>query len=125
MEFLKGMEMEHSANCCCDQKFTTLHDLTTTPRAEWNLIVGKNVPETAKDGKNGRRFPNLDSLEQLDLSRQANLRRFEIIAVVLYTGPMVSLTRILSLLMISCIEYHSLAVLLVQLYASPISCRHV
>ncbi len=88
MEYLKAMEAEHCTNACCDKNFTAMHDKITTPKAEWDLIVTKDNRSANKSSK--RRIPDLDALEQLELSRKAGIRRFEIIAVVLYTGPMVS-----------------------------------
>jgi hypothetical protein len=44
-------------------------------------------------GRFGRRIPDIDKLMRLPVSVQARLRRVEVIAVVLYTGPMVSASR--------------------------------
>ncbi len=40
-------------------------------------------------GRFGRRIPNIDQLMTLTVAVKAGLRREEVIAVVLYTGPMV------------------------------------
>ncbi len=37
----------------------------------------------------GRRIPDIDELMDLDVAQRAKLSRPEVIAVVLYTGPMV------------------------------------
>ena len=37
-----------------------------------------------------RRIPDIDELLELPLARRSNLTRHEVIAVVLYSGPMVS-----------------------------------
>lgn len=81
------MEAEHCSNACCEVFFTTSHGKTTTPKAEWALVVAND--QVHADMQRNRRFPDIDILEQSELSRQAGIRRFEIIAVILYTGPMV------------------------------------
>jgi hypothetical protein len=88
VEYLKAMEAEHCAKAGCDLEFTTLHKKTTTPKAEWSLVIAKRNMDAEMHSK--RRIPDIDLLEQSDLVQQAKLSRFEIMAVILYTGPMVS-----------------------------------
>ena len=90
VDYLKAMEAEHCTNACCDRQFTTVHKKTTTPKVEWTIIVAKENTINAHI-QSKRQIPDINALEQLELSKQANIRRFEIIAVVLYTGPMVFL----------------------------------
>ena len=46
-------------------------------------------PAPPQDMAHGRRIPAVDELRQLPLCHDARLRRCEIVAVLLYTGPMV------------------------------------
>jgi hypothetical protein len=41
------------------------------------------------DMRHGRRIPEIETLMKLEASQLANLSKWEVIAVVLYTGPMV------------------------------------
>jgi len=95
----------------CEYEFTTgNYRVTTRPRAEWRLVMGRKSKSQEEfeewlgggwlDGESkavglgsaahGRRIPNLDELMALPSREQAKLREEEVLAVVLYTGPMVS-----------------------------------
>jgi hypothetical protein len=91
-QLLKAMEAEHTSKYGHDITFTSLnYNITTMPQQEWNLII--NSKSTNGDGINntkyGRRIPNVETLLSNDLSMKAQLTRVEVIALVLYTGPMV------------------------------------
>jgi hypothetical protein len=84
------MELEHCARDGCDTRIcTTNYNLITTPRREWRLVLGE---ETASDDdlRFDRRIPSYKQLGDLEVAKTAGLTLVEIIAVVLYTGPMVS-----------------------------------
>ena len=101
------MTAEHCKMKGHDLEFTTPnYRITTTPKEEWNLVVerrGKtseafkkwlgNQKRKVGLGKrhHGRRIPDVDELMLLDASEKAKLQDFEAIAIVLYSGPMVSL----------------------------------
>ncbi len=89
MEFEGAMQAEHCTKACCDTEFTTSNYLiTTTPRREWRFVVEMEAADA--DMRHGRRAVDIDQLSQLDTARTAKLSRVELIAVVLYTGPMVN-----------------------------------
>jgi hypothetical protein len=74
----------------CDFEFeTSNYHIKTTASREWNVVV-KNDPLSPSESSHGRRVPSLGELELLPMSTKANLSLAEIIALVLYTGPMVS-----------------------------------
>ena len=89
LEFCKDMTAEHTAKGMHDVSFTTSnYGVTTTPSAEWEHVANGTLPEDER--RNGRRMPKVDDLMQLAQSVQCGLTRDEVVAVVLYTGPMVS-----------------------------------
>ena len=63
--------------------------MKTTPEKEFEIIVGRRKPDEETEMGNGRRIPNLQELEELPASKEANLMLIEIVMMVLYTGPMV------------------------------------
>jgi len=85
------MENEHCYGKLSTQQFTSGNfDITTTPAKEWAYVLEKEVcPEAHMGG--GRRIPSIDRLMELDEADRAKLIRPEVVAVVLYTGPMVRL----------------------------------
>jgi WD40 repeat protein len=86
LNFKNAMRQEHCERAGCDVQFTTgNYKITTTPREEWQYIV-ENVP--CPDMRHDRRLVPISELLQLDSSKIANLCEEEIIAIVLYTGPM-------------------------------------
>ena len=94
LKFLASMELEHKSMGGADETFTTgNYQLQTTPKAEWGYVVdGVGCPhEQLKDlqGNVVRKIPDIDTLLRSSLSVKANLTRHEVIALVLYTGPMV------------------------------------
>ena len=89
LKFLKSMEAEHCARFDSARSFTTNnYHVTTTPQAEWRIVL--TCDEAAADMRCDRRIPVLAELMELEVSKTACLSDFEVISVVLYTGPMVS-----------------------------------
>jgi ankyrin repeat protein len=86
LDFKNAMRQEHCERAGCDVQFTTgNYKITTTPRQEWQYIVG-NVP--CPDMGHKRCLVPISELLQLDSCKTANLCEEEVIAIVLYTGPM-------------------------------------
>ncbi len=85
--------MEHCTDKGSREYFTTNnYKITTCPFDEWCLTVFHDLSKaTSPEAKaHNRRFVPIAELMQVDVALQANLTRSEVIAVVLYTGPMVS-----------------------------------
>ena len=83
------MYNEHCLKAGCDYEFeTSNYNIKTTANREWNLVVN-NEPLAPSEAGHGRRVPALGELELLPMTAKANLCLAEIIALVLYTGPMV------------------------------------
>jgi hypothetical protein len=92
LDFETSMRAEHCTKEGCTFSFTTgNYHITTTPQSEWAYVVGDKQGNrvSCPDMGSGRRVPSLEELKQLPLAIKSNLTRPEIIAVVLYTGPMV------------------------------------
>jgi hypothetical protein len=88
LEFEGAMEAEHCSKAGCDVEFTTSnYSITTTPQREWRFVV--NMDTAGADMRHDRRVLILEELSQLDTAKTAKLCRVELIAVTLYTGPMV------------------------------------
>jgi hypothetical protein len=94
LEFEKTMEAEHCSMAGCDMRFTTRnYGITTTAKAEWGVVVRGQTPPP-EHLLHGRIMVPID--EKLRLINEqfakkgleVRLRREEVIAVVLYTGPM-------------------------------------
>jgi hypothetical protein len=84
------MEGEHCARFDSDEAFETgNYRITTTPRREWRIVVDGDA-ELA-DMRAGRRIPAIRELMALQTARDAGLEEQEVVAVVIYTGPMVAL----------------------------------
>ncbi len=85
--------MEH-----CTGKFSTEvfltdnYKITTRPIDEWHISVLGDVSRASSDAAkaHGRRFEPISKLMEVEVAVQAKLSRPEVMAVVLYTGPMVS-----------------------------------
>jgi len=84
---VSAMEAEHRSRACADFEFeTNNYHIKTTPSKEWMIVVeGKKCPEQM--GFN-RRIPDIEHLLSLSTAKEANLQKAEVIAIVLYTGPM-------------------------------------
>ena len=103
-----GMQKEHCVRDNADQRFTsTNYNVETYPRLEWEIVVepvdGKSYPHVPWDrslwppgspwlGKHGREPVGVDELmQQPRVSaevKRAGLRKEEVIATRLYSGPM-------------------------------------
>jgi hypothetical protein len=95
LDFKREMMREHCERAGCDTEFTTgNYKITTTPKKEWLYVAGddngQRVPCPAEFMNHGRMIRALDELKQLDLAVRAKLNDEEILALVLYTGPMFS-----------------------------------
>jgi WD40 repeat protein len=86
LNFKHAMRQEHCERAGCDVEFTTgNYNITTTPRQEWQYIVESvQCPHLA----HGRRIIPISELHQRKVSQDAKLCEEEVIAIVLYTGPM-------------------------------------
>jgi hypothetical protein len=100
LDFLKGMIAEHCSRS--DSRVLVLtenYKITTCPEDEWNLVFEPDkgrreelIKKARKEGKmdHGRVIPDLAQLAELPLvTKDPKLIKPEIVAVVLYTGPMV------------------------------------
>jgi hypothetical protein len=89
-ECLKILKSEH-----CDRPdshtpfLTSNYKITTTPAQEWKVTTEQD--ESLADMHHHRRLPNIQELCQSDAATKACLTEVEVISIVLYTGPMVSL----------------------------------
>ena len=94
LEFEKTMEAEHTRMAGCDMRFTTRnYGITTTANAEWGVVVRGQAPppEHMLHGRNTVSVE--DKLRWINeqfakKGLKVRLRREEVIAVILYTGPM-------------------------------------
>ena len=83
------MESEHYASPGDVEIFkSTNYGIVTTPRREWDIAVKKEVC-TVEDLQHERRIPDYKNLVEMELAVRARLIPEEVLAVVLYTGPMV------------------------------------
>jgi hypothetical protein len=85
------MELEHtSTKYGCETEFTTPnYRLTTSPKREWRLVVRRDILPSEADMSHYRTIPDIDELLRGKDAVRAKLLREEMIAMVLYTGPMV------------------------------------
>ena len=60
----------------------------TWPANEWAITAQDE--HARANSSNSRKLQKIEDLVQCDLARKAKLTKCEVIAVVLYTGPMVS-----------------------------------
>jgi hypothetical protein len=85
---MAAMRLEHCAKFGHDLNFTTPnYSITTTPEKEWAVVV---LNEDTDDMGHGRRVRPLADVMREDAVREAGLCEAEVVAVILYTGPMVS-----------------------------------
>jgi hypothetical protein len=88
LEFLKAMRSEHCEETGCNLSFTTRnYGISTCPKKEWDIVVCGTAPRP-EHMMHGRVLPNIEQKMISDVAIKARLRREEVIAVVLYTGPM-------------------------------------
>jgi hypothetical protein len=88
------MEAEHCTLVGFDLSFRTSNytEIESNPRKEWEIVM-KRVPCPPEHMRFNWRIPDLEKLLMLPTAKKAGLTRAEIIAIVMYTGPMVT-TRI-------------------------------
>ena len=90
LDFYNAMVAEHCTKEGSLFEFETPnYAIKSTPRREWILVEGKDKDLSEQDMRFGRRIPDINELMTLDVSKRAKLIKAEVIAVVLYTGPMV------------------------------------
>jgi ankyrin repeat protein len=97
LDFKREMMREHCQRAGCDTEFTTgLYKITTTPKNEWLYVAGdengQRVPCPAEFMTHNRRIPALDELK--NVLRQPGLAKLcdeEILALILFSGPMYQL----------------------------------
>ncbi len=73
------------------EKFKTSNytEIESCPKQEWEIVM-KGAPCPAKDMRFNRRIPEISKLCELPLAKKALLQKAEVVAIVMYTGPMVS-----------------------------------
>jgi hypothetical protein len=84
------MRAEHCTKDGSGIEFKTSKEKKKTSKREWEIVVDRKPLQPGEDG-GGRTIPNIDDLMLNPMSVKANLLKIEIISLVLYTGPMVSL----------------------------------
>jgi hypothetical protein len=88
-KFMDAMLLEHCAKYGHNRSLTTgNYHITTTPEKEWAIVVD-NAPPSDDHTGHGRTIRPLQELMQEPLVAEANLIKEEVVAVVLYTGPLV------------------------------------
>ena len=89
VKFMEAMFAEHCTKNDSNVEFTTSnYKVTTTPNKEWMIVV--KGQHTLADMGNKRIIPNISELMRSETVKVAKLFTYEVIAIVLYTGPMVS-----------------------------------
>ena len=93
LDFKREMMREHCERAGSGTEFTTgNYKIRTTPRKEWLYTAGEEhgqrAPCPAENMAHGRRIVAVDELMQLELAKRAKLKEEEVLALVLYTGPM-------------------------------------
>ena len=87
-KFFDGMKAEHCSKAGFDLEFTTPnYHFVTTASQEWQIVVERAACQPQNMG-HGRVIRDLEECYKLGQT-QGNLKKEEVIAVVLYTGPMV------------------------------------
>jgi hypothetical protein len=83
------MEAEHCSKGGCEMEFTTgNYNITTTPKTEWRIVIDRDI--SLADMRHHRIIPDVkEIMSRSKLACDAGLKLFEVIAIVLYTGPMV------------------------------------
>lgn len=93
LNFEAAMAAEHCTMGGCDYEFTyPLLITTTTPRQEWFHVVSFNGGQHLhqSDMSNGRRLLSIEECLQKSTAKRAGLNRAEIIALIMFTGPIVT-----------------------------------
>ena len=82
------MKAEHCTQLGSLHLFSVNSTNSTCPQQEWEIVMGEKAI-SEEDRMNGRAIPDLHKLLSLEIAKKSRLSREEIVAVVLYTGPMV------------------------------------
>jgi WD40 repeat protein len=86
LNFKNAMRQEHCERSGCEIEFTTSnYNITTCPKMEWHYVVENTA---CPDMGHKRRLVPIKELMQKKVSKDAKLCEEEVIAVVLYSGPM-------------------------------------
>ena len=89
LSFEKAMRHEHCHGAGSKVEFQTRnYRITTWAEKEWNIVLKEAKCPLTEMGY-GRRIPDVDELMKCEESVRAKLIRAEVIAAVLYSGPMV------------------------------------
>jgi hypothetical protein len=91
VKFREAMKQEHCDRAGCNMSFTTgNYKITTTPKQEWFYIAGDEAAQqvACPDMGHGRRIVLISELMKLKLAVDGKLTEDEVLAIVLYTGPM-------------------------------------
>ena len=89
------MEIEHCQRKGATEMFEPKnYGIKTTPQWEWEIVKGQRECPPAQENackqvKQIRRVPKIEDLLSLSVAKDANLIAAEVIAIVLYSGPMV------------------------------------
>jgi hypothetical protein len=95
LKFMSAMEAEHCARFDSDITFTANnYKVITTPKKEWLIVL--KCDTTHADMSHERRIPEISKLMQSDVAKTSKISEYEVVSVVLYTGPMVSVSFFLS-----------------------------
>ncbi len=91
LKFIEAMKAEHCTKQGWETKFiSSNYSIETYPKKEWEIVVDFRIDLMSKeDLRQDRTIKRIAELEELDLVKATHLQKPEIIAVVLYTGPMV------------------------------------
>ncbi len=90
MDFENAMEAEHCSRGGSQIYFVTgNYNIRTCPANEWAITVWGNT--THADSRHARKLVKIEEFMKQGVVKSAKLTRCEVIGVVLYTGPMVSL----------------------------------
>ncbi len=83
------MAAEHCSRGGCQLYFVTgNYKIRTNPAKEWAITVCGDI--THADMRHGRRLEKIEESMKKEVVLLGKLTRCEVIALVLYTGPMVS-----------------------------------
>ena len=94
---MSAMEAEHCSKGDSSTPFTTTnYKIRTTPEEEWK-IVAQGLQPKEENMVHGRKTRDISKLSHSDSAKRSRLQEYEVIAVVIYTGPMV---RTISLLLL-------------------------
>jgi hypothetical protein len=82
------MEAEHCFRFDSDHQFTSSnYSVKTSPKKEWKIVI--ECDSSAADMSNHRVIPQIPKLMQLEVAKLSNVTDYEVVSVVMYTGPMV------------------------------------